>query len=171
MKTLKLTLAVFLTTASLFMMSCSQNTQETTTTETTTTETQPTVAAASLTLSVEGMSCENCANALKTGLSSVAGVTACNVNFENKTATVEFDNSKTTEETIMGQVATIHDGKFKVAKASTEPTAALSTEHEACDKNCTKPCCKGKEGETKTCTKESKDCCKKDAKTSETEKK
>ena len=162
-----LTLAA-LTALSFLIMSCGQSsTEEKQTKDSTsqnTNETKPVVATASLTLLVEGMSCENCANALKTGLSSVGGVSKCDVNFENKTASIQFDNTKTTEDAIIAQAATVHDGKFKVTK-TTSPTVSNTTETQKCEANCTKPCCKGKEGEVKTCTKESKACCKKDMKT------
>lgn len=165
MKTLKSSLALFVATLSLFAMSCGQGTQEEKQAADSTTSqnaTTPDAAKASVNLSVEGMTCENCTKALTEAVSTLAGVLSCNVSLENKTATVEFDNTKTTEDAIIAQVATAHDGKFKATKV-TEPMAALATTD--CGANCTKPCCKGKEGEAKTCTKESKDCCKKDAKT------
>lgn len=169
MKTLKSTLLLFTAALSLFVMSCGQGTQEekpagdSATSQTTTT---PDEAKASLSLSVEGMTCENCTKALTEAVSTLAGVLSCNVSFENKTATVEFDNTKTTEDAIMAQVTTAHNGKFKATKVS-EPMAALATTE--CGANCTKPCCKGKEGEAKKCDKESKDCCKKDAAKTTTE--
>ncbi len=163
---LVLTLAI----SSFFITSCKNGSQEekkttdSTATSMNTTETTPAVAQASINLSIEGMSCENCANALKTGLTSLAGVTACDVNLESKTAKVDFDNTQTTEEAIIAQVATVHDGKFKATK-TTDGTAEAGTETKKCEKDCTKPCCKGKEAEIKTCTSTSKECCKKDAKT------
>jgi copper chaperone CopZ len=173
MKTLKSTLGGLAVVLSLFIISCGQGTHEehqttdsAATSQNTTIETP--AATATLNLSVEGMTCDNCANALKTALTSVPGVQSCEVNFENKTTTISYDNSKTTEEALLTAVATTHDGKFKASKVS-EPIAQ-ATVQTACDASCTKPCCKGKEGEAKTCTKESKDCCKKGEKAEATTK-
>ena len=164
-------LALTLAVSTFFITSCKNGSQEenktndSAATSMNTTETAPVVAQASINLAIEGMSCENCANAIKTGLTSMAGVSACEVNLESKTAAVNFDNSKTTEDAIIAQVATLHDGKFKASKIS-ELTACADTTVKKGDANCAKPCCKEKDAKSKSCSKEeTKGCCKKDAKT------
>jgi mercuric ion binding protein len=51
-----------------------------------------------VTLSVPGMSCVSCPAIVKGSLQEVAGVTKVEVSFEQKTATVTFDDAKATVE-------------------------------------------------------------------------
>jgi len=46
-----------------------------------------------MTLNVEGMSCEHCVHAVKTSVSAVAGVNSVDVSLEKKLVTVAFDPS------------------------------------------------------------------------------
>lgn len=47
------------------------------------------------TITVEGMSCGHCKNAVEKAVSALAGVTSAQVNLEAKTLTVAFDAAKT----------------------------------------------------------------------------
>jgi copper chaperone len=49
-------------------------------------------------LNVHGMSCSHCERAIKNALNELEGVSDVKVNLNNKTVTVEFDNSKVTIE-------------------------------------------------------------------------
>jgi copper chaperone len=44
-------------------------------------------------LNIEGMSCDHCKMAVTKAVSSLAGVSSVEVNLENNTAAVEFDES------------------------------------------------------------------------------
>jgi uncharacterized protein len=64
--------------------------------------------AKSLTVGVDGMSCEGCVSTLKTELLNTKGVKACDVSLENKSATVWGDiDVKTVERVIVGKGYTI----------------------------------------------------------------
>ena len=51
-------------------------------------------------LNVEGMSCDHCKMAVTKAVSSLEGVGSVEVSLENNTATVEFEESKLSLETI-----------------------------------------------------------------------
>jgi copper chaperone len=46
-----------------------------------------------MTLNVEGMSCQHCVHAVKTSVAAVAGVSSVDVSLEKKLVTVAFDPS------------------------------------------------------------------------------
>lgn len=46
-------------------------------------------------LKVEGMSCNNCVNAIETNVGELAGVTSVKVDLGSKEVAVEFDNAAT----------------------------------------------------------------------------
>lgn len=56
------------------------------------------------TFPVDGMSCASCAISVEDTLKKSAGVTAANVNFANKQATVEFDTAATSKEMLRKEV-------------------------------------------------------------------
>ena len=57
-----------------------------------------------ITLKIEGMTCQGCANIAKMSLEDVAGVAAAQVSFENKTAEVTYDESVTKKEDLAAAV-------------------------------------------------------------------
>lgn len=57
-----------------------------------------------LTLKLRGMSCASCANRIEEVISSVPGVSECNVNFGAEQATVKYDPRKTNIEEIQNAV-------------------------------------------------------------------
>lgn len=61
---------------------------------------------------IEGMSCAvGCAKTIEKKLTKMDGVQNASVDFETKTATVEFDSSKLTPETLVETVEAAADGK------------------------------------------------------------
>ncbi len=77
-------------------------------------------------LTIDGMSCEvNCAAKIQETLSGLKGVTACNVNFENKTAHVEFDHSQLSDEAIIAAVEGINDHQYTIQKVEVEVTKVV----------------------------------------------
>ncbi|MBC1482355.1 heavy-metal-associated domain-containing protein [Listeria sp. FSL L7-1509] len=57
-----------------------------------------------LTLKIEGMTCGHCEARVTKALEEVAGVTNVKVSLEEGTATVEFENGKVTEDTLIDAV-------------------------------------------------------------------
>jgi copper chaperone CopZ len=73
------------------------------------------VANAEMSLTIEGMSCaEGCAKTIEKTVGELAGVTYSSVNFEDKTASFKFDETKTTEKDILAAIAALNDGQYKV---------------------------------------------------------
>jgi len=72
------------------------------------------------TLRITGMTCTTCADTVEKALSTVSGVTQASVNFTAEKATVEYDPSVATEETLIRAVA---DTGYGVA--TTEVTLSL----------------------------------------------
>lgn len=70
---------------------------------------------ASVDLKIEGMVCEkNCAGSIEKEVSKMEGVASCEVDFENKVATIKFDDSKIEESAIREKVESINDGAYKI---------------------------------------------------------
>lgn len=64
---------------------------------------------------IEGMSCAiGCANVIEKKLASLAGVQLASVDFESKTAVVEFDDAKQNAESITKTVEEIANGAYTV---------------------------------------------------------
>ena len=114
---------------------------------------------------IEGMTCAmGCAKTIESKLAKMDGVSKATVDFENKTATVEFDSAKQTPEKIVETVEAVAGGdvyKVKNVKSSGDHAMAFNTEK---DKDKKKK--KNKKGETKAddkkgCATESnaKGCC------------
>lgn len=57
-----------------------------------------------LTLKIEGMTCGHCEARVTKALEEVVGVTNAKVSLEEGTATVEFENGKVTEDTLIDAV-------------------------------------------------------------------
>ena len=56
---------------------------------------------------VEGMSCASCAMSVETMLSSINGIKTVSVNYANKLALVEYDNSQTAESELKNAISQI----------------------------------------------------------------
>src|SRR5690554_1209201 len=67
------------------------------------------------TFQVEGMACAvGCAKVIEKKLAHMEGVKAATVDFESKTATIEFDDAKQTSETITKTVEELANGAYTV---------------------------------------------------------
>jgi len=130
MKSIKVTLAVLLTAGTLFV-SCKKET-ETTKTETAattaTTETSAAIAKAETTsFNIEGMTCAmGCAKVIETKLAGLEGVQKATVDFDKKTATVEYDAAVQTPEKLVETVEAVADGKtYKVSNVKSSADKAM----------------------------------------------
>lgn len=73
------------------------------------------VSTAEMNISLDGMTCANgCAKTIEKTVAQLAGVTYSKVNFEEKTATFKFDETKTTEKDILDAIANLNEGQYKV---------------------------------------------------------
>jgi len=173
MKTLKGISLLFMAAA--FMVSCKQtsNEQKETTTETTekvaSTEVAGTMQKA--TFQVEGMSCAiGCAKVIEGKLAKMDGVKNAKVDFDSKTATLEFDDAKQNTESIKKMVEEIADGAYKVENMTVAKEVAMVEQD---DKTVQKKCCSshkdGKScGDKKGSDKKKDGCCSKDKKSKKT---
>lgn len=67
---------------------------------------------------IDGMVCAmGCAKTIQDELSATNGVASCEVNYEEKTAHIEFDESQLTESEIIALIESLADGKYKVSKS------------------------------------------------------
>lgn len=101
-------------------------TPATATTETALKTNAPTGKTASASFKIEGMSCAvMCAAKIEKELAAMDGVQKAKVDFEKKTATVEFDDAKQSAEKLAEKVESVADGKtYKVSDIKTT-TGAL----------------------------------------------
>jgi Cu+-exporting ATPase len=77
---------------------------------------------ATSTLDVEGMTCEmGCKAAIEKHLSKTTGVAACNVDFENAIAIVEYDNNVISEEQIIAEIGSIANEAYSAKPHLEEP--------------------------------------------------
>ena len=104
--------------ASLLFTGCKEKTTETTTsssTETSAPKAKKEIAAANLqkaSFTIEGMTCAiGCAKTIQEELSGLEGVQTATVDFEKKLATVSFDKTKQTPESLTKIVQATGDGK------------------------------------------------------------
>ena len=73
------------------------------------------VSTAEMNITLDGMTCaEGCAKTIEKTVAELAGVTYSKVNFEEKTATFKFDDTKTTEKDILAAIAALNEGQYKV---------------------------------------------------------
>ena len=120
---------------------------------------------------VSGMSCEvMCAAKIEKELSALDGVQKAKVDFDQKTATIQYDSAKQTPETLIEKVEAVADGKtYKVSSLKSSADKAMLFQDEAtknhCKKSGEKCCASGKcENSDKKCCKVNKKCDKKDKK-------
>ncbi|UUC46609.1 heavy-metal-associated domain-containing protein [Flavobacterium cerinum] len=116
-----------LTFATFALVSCKKE-EKNTTEGTVATENTKEVAAKMETASftIEGMTCAmGCAATIENKLGRLDGVTSAKVDFETKTATVEFDANKQTATTLTQTVEGVADGKtYKVSHMKSEANKA-----------------------------------------------
>ncbi|WP_130735722.1 heavy-metal-associated domain-containing protein [Flavobacterium sp. J27] len=148
MKNIKLIALVLFSTIA--FVSCKK--EETATTETTTIAPEN-IATASFT--IEGMTCpEGCAKVIENKLSGLNGVSEAKVDFENKTATVTFDNQKQTPASLTETVEKVGGGDlYKVSNVKSSRDKAFYSDKEKKKKKKSKKegCCSEKKEEKKSC--------------------
>lgn len=72
-------------------------------------------------IGIEGMTCQaGCARNIQNKVSKLTGVISCEVSFENKIATVEFDDSKISEKEMISAIQKIREGQYSVASVRVE---------------------------------------------------
>lgn len=176
MKTLKT--IVMLVAATTMFVGCKQtsneqkerNTDTLSTTKTTTTNEVAGVMQKA-TFNVDGMSCAvGCAKVIESKLAKMDGVKAATVDFESKTATVEFDDAKQNTETITKMVEEIANGAYKVENMTVAKELAMLDQD---DKTTQKKCCSSKKdgkscGDKKATDGKKAGCCSKDKKDQKT---
>lgn len=173
MKTLKGFSMIVLVAA--MMISCKQNSnkQEDVKTDTLTAEGQVSSNEVSgvmqkATFQVEGMSCAiGCAKVIEGKLAKMDGVKEAKVDFDSKTATVEFDDAKQNPEAIKKMVEEIAEGAYKVQNMQVAKDLAMVDQDDKTAKKC---CSTHKDGKSTCGDKKTKDtkkggCCSKDKKT------
>ncbi len=119
--------------------------------------------------SIEGMSCAvGCAATIEKKLAKMDGVQHATVDFDTKTAKVEFDASKLTTENLVEAVETAADGKtYKVADVKSSKDQAMNFQTDPVKKDKKKKSKKEKksDAEKKDCAPseggEKKSCCSK----------
>ncbi len=79
-------------------------------------------------LAIEGMMCEKgCKSTIESRVSEKEGVTECKVDYEAKTASIDYDNSVTSCDDIIETINTMVDGQYKatlIEKKNVTPDAA-----------------------------------------------
>lgn len=82
-------------------------------------------------LALEGMTCEvGCAGTIEKTLNTTAGVKSCDVDFENKIATIEFDNAQISDEEIKSIIEGLNDGQYKATFVNTSSSDISSSNNE-----------------------------------------
>ncbi|RTY93993.1 MULTISPECIES: heavy-metal-associated domain-containing protein [unclassified Flavobacterium] len=90
-------------------------------------EVTPAVKPETATFSIEGMTCSmGCAKTIEKELAAMDGVQSATVDFDKKTATVEFDATKQTPEKLVETVEATADGKtYKVSNLKSSGSQAM----------------------------------------------
>lgn len=111
--------------AAFTIISCKDKAPETTATATpqaaATTPSAPTGKTATASLKIEGMSCAvMCASKIEKELAAMDGVQKATVDFETKTATVQFDDARQSSQKLAEKVESVAGGKtYKVSDIKT----------------------------------------------------
>ncbi len=167
MKNSKLSILA-LVIAGITLVSCKK--EETTTntntkvvTETTINKDSKTVAKAeTTTFNIEGMTCAmGCAKTIENKLAGLDGVQKASVDFEKKTATVEYDAAVQTPEKLVETVEAVADGKtYKVSNVKNTADKALNYQEPKHEKKKTTTAKEAsKTTEVSTTTKKKEGCC------------
>jgi len=106
------------------MICCKDKTAEnkaTASAQAATTQSAPTGKTATASLKIEGMSCAvMCASKIEKELAAMDGVQKAKVDFETKTATVQFDDARQSPKKLAEKVESVADGKtYKVSDIKT----------------------------------------------------
>ncbi len=72
-------------------------------------------------IAIEGMACEKaCAGKIQKTLSTQSGVKSCSINFEDKIATVQYDDKTITEDKLISTIQDLNNGQYAVTKMEVE---------------------------------------------------
>jgi periplasmic mercuric ion binding protein len=125
MKSIKLTLVLLVATGTIFL-SC-KNESSDIKNESKVASSIVASKAEKTTFNIEGMTCAmGCAKTIETKLSSLEGVQKATVDFEKKTATVEYDAAKQSPEKIVEVVEAVADGQtYKVSNVKSSADKAM----------------------------------------------
>ncbi|MGH2667213.1 heavy-metal-associated domain-containing protein [Flavobacterium sp.] len=124
MKSIKLTLALLITAGTLFV-SCKKETENGKTEITASTKEVANAETTSFT--IEGMTCAvGCAKTIETKLAGLDGVQKATVDFDKKTATIQYDAAVQTPEKLVETVEAVADGKtYKVSNVKSSGDKAM----------------------------------------------
>ncbi|WP_310555758.1 heavy-metal-associated domain-containing protein [Flavobacterium sp.] len=125
MKNIKVLLATLIITATVFV-SCKKNTEEAVT-ETTITSSGAIAKAETTTFNIDGMTCAmGCAKVIENKLVDLEGVQKATVDFDKKTATIEYDSNIQNPEKIIATVEAVANGKtYKVSGVKNSADKAM----------------------------------------------
>ena len=126
MKNIKITLGILLATASIFV-GCKKEMTETKTETASVSPAIATQAKQTTSFTIEGMTCAmGCAKTIENKLVNLDGVQKATVDFDKKTATIQYDASLQTPEKIVETVEAVADGKtYKVSNVKTSGDKAM----------------------------------------------
>ena len=94
---------------------------------------------------IEGMTCAiGCAKTIEKKLSKMEGVKSATVDFDKKMAMVEYDEAKVTT-TSLEETVTKTSEQYTVSDMKTVESFTTDGAKKACDKDCKKACCAGKD--------------------------
>ena len=94
-------------------------------------KTDPKAAKATAELNIEGMTCPmGCAKFIENKVGESKGVAECTVDFDNKLAHIQFDDSQTSENELTALIEGLNDGQFKVGEGETEEIEMIDSTKE-----------------------------------------
>ena len=125
MKTTKLTFAFLIAIGALFV-SCKKETAQTKL-ETATTTSNQIAKAETTSFNIEGMTCAvGCAKTIENKLAGLEGIQKATVDFDKKTATIQYDAAIQTPEKLVEFVEAVADGKtYKVSNVKSSADKAM----------------------------------------------
>lgn len=166
MKNSKLSILA-LVVAGITLVSCKKeesvtNTDTNAVAETTNKDSKAVAKAETTTFNIEGMTCAmGCAKTIENKLAGLDGVQKATVDFEKKTATVEYDAAVQTPEKLVETVEAVADGKtYKVSNVKNTADKAMNYQEPKQEKKktiATKEA--SKTAEVSTTTKKKEGCC------------
>ncbi|WP_395060638.1 heavy-metal-associated domain-containing protein [Flavobacterium sp.] len=124
MKNIKIALGILIVTSSIFVSCKKENVED----KTESASVSPAIAKAETTsFNVEGMTCAmGCAKTIENKLVKLEGVQKATVDFDKKTATIQYDATLQTPEKLVETVEAVADGKtYKVSNVKSSADKAM----------------------------------------------
>jgi periplasmic mercuric ion binding protein len=152
MKNFKITV-MLLATAGILFISCKKETTQNTD-ENSAKDTKAIAKSETTTFNIEGMTCAmGCAKTIETKVASMEGVQKATVDFDNKTATIQYDAAVQSPEKIVELVESVADGKtYKVSNVKSTADKAMLYQDQDQDKKKKKSKKTAEEASTTTAT-------------------